>query len=129
MILVMNNPHPLSSGVAYIFLAVEQLDAMIEFYSTTMGLDLYYKEEGICAFLRGSSGHGAALALFKSDLADGLPLFAVEVPQLEAISKDPSFPAVVPVTIEAVPGGRVIRIADPEGNLVELHESDHHDLT
>ncbi len=113
-----------SSGVSYVFLKVEQLDVMVDWYVRAMGLEVYFSNSE-CAFLRSQAGAGAALALYSRSIETDLPLLAVDVSDLEAASAGLRELDAESPTIQPVPGGRAIRLTDPEGNQVELHEREH----
>lgn len=94
---------------------------MIGFYEREMGLRTYFRSDE-CAFLRAPNGRGAALALYERTAGANLPIFAVDVTDLESFMVQPGRVNTRSATINSVPGGRILKLADPDGNPVELHE-------
>jgi catechol 2,3-dioxygenase-like lactoylglutathione lyase family enzyme len=114
----------MATGISYIFLAVDHLDPMIDFYERVMSLEMYFRVGDDWAFLHAPHGDGAKLALYHLPQVTGeSPLFAVDVSSLDSYINQPERAELKTAMIEQVPGGRVVRLPDPEGNWVELHEA------
>jgi len=112
----------------YLFVTVHDLPRMLAFYRDGLGLAVEYVVPGHVVFLRlGAGGQSLALHAGRADppLADDATehWFAVlDVTDLEATRAALRARGVVVGEPFDVPYGRAVKIRDPEGNVVELHQ-------
>ncbi len=114
------------SRLSYLFLLVSDFDRMLSFYRDTLGLSMYYLEQGECAFLRTAPDRGPAIALYSG--RQGQPVEAAhwfvvfDVTGIEVVVERLKQRGVEVGEIEEGPNERYAKFSDPEGNVLEVHE-------
>ena len=123
-------PPPLAGPLAgtrvrYLFLEARDLEVLVEFYATTLGLSVTSREPGHFAFLRPHPARDFELALYRGEGPGGTSphwFLALDVDDLEAAVAGLRALGVPVEDPHPVPFGRAAFLADPEGNRIELHE-------
>lgn len=111
-----------------LFIYAHDLDRMVSFYRDTLGLEVYFELPGQCAFFRTAGGRRPSIALYagrKSGPEGRSHWFVMfDVPDLEGTVAALQRAGVECCPIEPVPAGRMGQFADPEGNIIEVHQPD-----
>ena len=108
---------------SYLFLDVTDLDRSLAFYRDRLGLPLEFSDPGTCAFLRLGDFRIALYAGRDAPVCQP-PMLALDVPDIETSARALRERGVDIGPVEAVPGGRAARFADPDGHRFELHQPD-----
>lgn len=113
--------------ISYLFVLVDDLERMLSFYRDTLGFDVIHAVERHCAFLALPGTRAPQLALYAGRKtltpADSNHWFMViDVDDLDAVAARVVAKGVPTRGIFDVPYGRAIKIADPEGNVIQLHQ-------
>jgi len=113
--------------ISYLFILVRDLEGMLEFYRDYLGFSVTHKEEGRCAFLGLPRTNGPQIALYvgrdTSTIHDLNHWFTViDVDDLDAAAARARLKEVQTDGIFDVPYGRAMKIVDPEGNIIQLHQ-------
>lgn len=115
------------STVSYLFLYVHDFARMLSFYRDQLGLTVYFLQEGVCAFLQTSEGRGPAIALYAGRqiavTAESHWFVAFDVPDLATVVAALHQQGVVTGAIINESFGRYVKFADPEGNILEVHQA------
>ncbi len=119
--------HIIEGGrLSYIFIQVRDLDRMLSFYCDILGFHMQYLEEGHCAFLNLPAAQSPQIALYAGRktpaMEDNHWFIAVDVADLNAVAVRVRVKEVQTDGIFEVPYGRAVKIKDPEGNVIQIHE-------
>lgn len=100
---------------------------MLEFYRNRLGFYVYFEIEGTCAFMRSSHLQGAALALYAGRKDQRLVqphwFLVVDLPDIWQAVAALLESGVTVGEVHPVPFGLAAMLSDPEGNMIELHQS------
>ncbi|MBS1914540.1 MAG: VOC family protein [Bacteroidetes bacterium] len=124
----MTNNGPLSRGrVSHVFVTVCDFNAMVRFYRDVLGMRLLYTDEESHAFLCIADDTDFQLALYSGRNDPGEHrnhwFIVVDVDDIEHAVAELHVRGVNVGAIEDVPFGRAARFEDPEGNIIEVHQS------
>ncbi|HVZ39251.1 MAG TPA: VOC family protein [Candidatus Kapabacteria bacterium] len=119
---------PLSKGrVSHVFITVCDFSAMVRFYRDVLGLRLLYSDEESHAFFSLSDNTDFQLALYSGRKSRGEDrsqwFMVVDVDDIEHVVAGLRAGQVDVGAIEDVPFGRAATFEDPEGNIIEVHQS------
>ncbi len=100
---------------------------MVCFYRDILRFSLVYFEKDVCAFFTIGDRHSPKFALYagrKHLLTDGDAhwFLAVDVEDIEAAREELIGLGLAVGAIKSVPHGKALKFADPEGNILELHQ-------
>ena len=118
-------PSPLSiSRLSYLFIWAQDFEEMLRFYRDVLGLTPYYYEAGELAFM---DAGGTAVALYAGRQTavsqETHWLMAFDVPDLETAVATLTAHGVNVSPIAEIPSGRYAKFCDPEGNQLEIHQT------
>lgn len=120
-------PAALATGhVSHLFLTMADVDRMLAFYRDVLGFEVVYAEQGVCAFVRLAGSPTFQLAFYPGEApADRNRdwFLVVDVPDIVQAVTSLRTAGVEVGDIEDVPFGRAAKLRDPEGNVVEVHQS------
>jgi predicted enzyme related to lactoylglutathione lyase len=113
--------------ISYLFIMVRDLKRMAAFYRDVLGFAVTHLEEGTCAFLALPGANDPQVALYigrqSAPIVDDNHWFTViDVSDLDDAAARAQSMGVRTEGIFEVPYGRALSIADPEGNIIQLHQ-------
>jgi predicted enzyme related to lactoylglutathione lyase len=121
-------PHALANGaISYLFILVSDFQRMVTFYRDVLGFELFHLEPDHCAFLAFRKSRKPAIALYagrQSNLKTVANWFLViDVQDIDATAAQLRSAGINTGEVKNVPYGRAVQFTDPEGNLLEAHQS------
>lgn len=123
----MADPLP-SRRISHLFLFTHDLPTMLAFYRDTLGFTVRYRQEDQFAFLCLPQQPDLLIALYPGRARGPAQpphwFLVIDVDQIEAVVAQLGERGARVGPIEPVPFGRAAMITDPEGNQIEIHQSD-----
>lgn len=112
--------------ISYIFLYVRDFERMVSFYRDTLGFQVRYTEPERCAFLTVPTSDMPQIALYPgrktpSSTSDHW-FFVIDVDDLDSVASRLLETRIAAEGIFEVPYGRALRVVDPEGNVIQIHQ-------
>jgi predicted enzyme related to lactoylglutathione lyase len=119
--------HALSGArITHLFLMVYDLDVMLQFYRDLLGMQVTHSVDNECAFLEFTDGVGPQLAIYRGrrNRPEGDPhwFVVVDVADIELVARTLAQRGIEVGAIQDVPYGRALKLRDPEGNTLEIHQ-------
>jgi len=114
-----------TSSVRHIFIMVEDLAKMTNFYRDLLGLEVSHSEEEHCTFFKtGNEGPCIVLHSGRESSQRGANhwFIVLGVKGIEEVVKDLKSKGVNVGEIKEHPYGKVAQFTDPEENCLEVHE-------
>lgn len=112
--------------ISYLFIQVFDLERMLSFYCDILGFEVAYHEKRRCVFLNLHAAESPQIALYAGRetpaTEDNHWFIAVDVADLDAVAVRIRAKKVQMDGIFEVPYGRAVKIKDPEGNVIQIHE-------
>lgn len=113
--------------ISYLFIFVRDIERMLSFYRDFLGFNVTFLQEGHCAFLELPAAGTLQLALYSgrqtATRVDPNHWFVViDVDDLDAVEARVQAQGIENSGTFDVPYGRALKITDPEGNFIQLHE-------
>jgi predicted enzyme related to lactoylglutathione lyase len=113
--------------ISYLFILVHDLDRTLFFYRDTLGFDVTHAVEGHCAFLALPGTRVPQIALYAgrktlTSVDTNHWFVVIDVDDLDAAAARVVAKGVPTQGVFDVPYGRAMKITDPEGNVIQLHQ-------
>jgi predicted enzyme related to lactoylglutathione lyase len=112
--------------ISYLFILVCNLENMLSFYRDRLGFNVRHIEEGRCAFLELPAADGPQIALYAGRETAAFAaehwFTVIDVDDLDAAAARAQANKIEVEGIFEVPYGRALKITDPEGNVIQLHQ-------